>query len=79
MLRFSAKLGKITFLMPTTPQDRVAILGDTIMKTLQDRIVVEEAKRPEKDLEILTGAEIEAQLRDVMGQPKVVIERVMKL
>jgi hypothetical protein len=31
------------------------------------------------DLEILSGEEVEAQLRDVMAQPKEVIERVMKL
>jgi len=33
-------------------------------------MVVEEAKRVKMDLELLSGEEVEAQLRDVMGQPK---------
>ena len=40
---------------------------------------MEEAKKSKLDLEILTGAEVETQIRDVMVQPKDVIERVKKL
>jgi tripartite-type tricarboxylate transporter receptor subunit TctC len=49
------------------------------VKTLKDPAVVDEAKKAKMDLEILTGAEVEAQIRDVMSQPKDVIERVKKL
>ena len=41
--------------------------------------MVEEAKKTKLDLEALPGAEVEAQIREVMNQPKDVIERVKKL
>jgi hypothetical protein len=41
--------------------------------------VIEEAKKSRLDLETLTGAEVETQIREVMNQPKEVIERVKKL
>ena len=41
--------------------------------------MVEEAKKTKLDLEVLPGAEVETQIREVMNQPKEVIERVKKL
>ena len=79
VLLVSATLGRPIMVTPGTPADRIAILREALMKTFKDPAVVEEAKKSRLDLEVLTGAEVEAQLRDVMGQPKDVIERVMKL
>lgn len=75
----SATLGRPIITTPGTPADRVALLREAIAKTLKDPAVVEEAKKSRLDLEILAGTEVEAQIRDVMGQPKDVIERVKKL
>jgi tripartite-type tricarboxylate transporter receptor subunit TctC len=79
VLLVSATVGRPMMTTPGTPPDRVKLLRDVYVKTLKDPAVVEEAKKVKMDLEILTGAEVEAQIRDVMNQPKDVIERVKKL
>jgi len=79
VLLASATLGRPIMATPGTPADRVAILREALMKTFKDPAVVEEAKKSRLDLEVLTGTEVEAQIRDVMNQPKDVIDRVMKL
>ncbi|MSP37782.1 MAG: hypothetical protein EXR70_04760 [Deltaproteobacteria bacterium] len=79
VLLVSATIGRPMMTTPGTPPDRVTLLREVYVKTFKDPAVVEEAKKAKMDLEILTGAEVEAQLRDVMGQPKDVIERVKKL
>ena len=79
VLLVSATVGRPMMTTPGTPADRVKLLREVYVKTFKDPLVIEEAKRAKMDLEILTGAEVEAQLRDVMGQPKDVIDRVKKL
>jgi tripartite-type tricarboxylate transporter receptor subunit TctC len=79
VLLVSATLGRPIMTTPGTPTDRVKLLREVYLKTLKDPAVVEEAKKAKMDLEVLTGAEVEAQLRDVMSQPKDVIDRVKKL
>jgi tripartite-type tricarboxylate transporter receptor subunit TctC len=79
VLLVSATVGRPMMTTPGTPADRVKLLREVYLKTFKDPMVVEEAKRAKMDLEVLSGDEVEAQLRDVMGQPKEVIERVMKL
>ena len=41
--------------------------------------MVEEARKTKLDLATLSGEEVETQIREVMNQPKEVIERVKKL
>ncbi|HET7004339.1 MAG TPA: tripartite tricarboxylate transporter substrate-binding protein [Candidatus Binatia bacterium] len=79
VLLVSATVGRPMMTTPGTPADRVKLLREVYLKTFKDPLVIEEAKRAKMDLEVLSGEEVEAQLRDVMGQPKEVIERVMKL
>jgi tripartite-type tricarboxylate transporter receptor subunit TctC len=79
VLLASATLGRPIMTTPGTPADRVAILRDALLKTFKDPAVVEEAKTARLDLEVLTGNEVDSQIREVMNQPKDVIERVMKL
>jgi len=79
VLLVSATVGRPMMTTPGTPADRVKLLREVYVKTFKDPMVVDEAKRGKMDLEVLSGDEVEAQLRDVMGQPKEVIERVMKL
>jgi tripartite-type tricarboxylate transporter receptor subunit TctC len=79
VLLVSATLGRPIMATPGTPADRVAILREALVKAFKDPAVVDEAKKARLDLQILSGAEVESQIRDVMNQPKDVIERVMKL
>jgi tripartite-type tricarboxylate transporter receptor subunit TctC len=79
VLLVAATLGRPIMSTPGTPADRVALLREALMKTFKDPAVIEEAKKSRLDLEVLSGAEVESQIRDVMNQPKDVIERVVKL
>jgi len=78
-LLVSATLGRPIMATPGIPADRVALLRDAFVKTFTSPEVVEEAKKAKLDLQILNGAEVDSQIRDVMSQPKDVIERVKKL
>jgi tripartite-type tricarboxylate transporter receptor subunit TctC len=75
----SATLGRPMMATPGTPADRVKILREAYLKTFNDPEVAQEAKKSRLDLQALPGAEVEAQINEVMNQPKDVIERVKKL
>jgi len=75
----SATLGRPMIATPGMPADRIKILRDAYSKAFKEPEVVEEAKKTKLDLEVLGGAEVEAQIREVMNQPKEVVERVKKL
>jgi len=75
----SATLGRPMIATPGIPADRIKLLRDAYLKTFKEAEVVEEAKKSKLDLETLPGAKVETQIRDVMNQPKEVIERVKKL
>jgi len=75
----SATLGRPMAATPGTPADRVKELRDAYVKAFGDPEVAQEAKKGRLDLQALPGAEVEAQIREVMNQPKDVIERVKKL
>ncbi|MGH7870759.1 MAG: Bug family tripartite tricarboxylate transporter substrate binding protein [Candidatus Binatia bacterium] len=75
----SATLGRPMIATPGIPADRVRLLRDAYLKAFKEPEVVEEAKKTKLDLEALPGAEVEAQIREVMNQPKEVIDRVKKL
>jgi tripartite-type tricarboxylate transporter receptor subunit TctC len=79
VLLASATLGRPIMTTPGTPADRINMLRDAILKTFKDPAVVDEAKKNRLDLEVLSGADVQAQMLDVMSQPKEVIERVKKL
>ncbi len=75
----SATLGRPMMATPGTPHDRVKILREAYLKAFEDREVVQEAKKRRLDLQALPGTEVEAQIREVMNQPKDVVARVKKL
>jgi tripartite-type tricarboxylate transporter receptor subunit TctC len=75
----SATLGRPLIATPGTPPDRIKILRDAYLKSFSEPEVIQEAKKSRLDLETLTGAEVETQIREVMNQSKEVLERVKKL
>ena len=78
-LLVSATLGRPLIGTPGIPVDRVKILREAYLNAFKEPEVIEEAKKSRLDLETLPGAEVETQIREVMNQPKEVIERVKKL
>lgn len=75
----SATLGRPMMATPGTPADRVKTLRDAYLKAFSDPEVAQEAKKSRLDLQALSGTEVETQIREVMNQPKEVIDRVKKL
>lgn len=78
-LLVSATLGRPLIGTPGIPADRIKILREAYLKAFTEPEVIEEAKKNRLDLATLPGAEVETQIREVMNQPKEVIERVKKL
>ena len=58
---------------------KIQVLREAYLKTFKVPEVVEEAKKTNLDLQTLPGLEVEKQIREVMNQPREVIERVKKL
>jgi len=79
LMLLSATLGRPMITTPGTPPDRVKILREAYLKALKEPEVIAEAKKSRMDLETLGGEEIESEMREVMNQPREVIERVKKL
>ncbi len=75
----SATLGRPLIATPGIPAERIKILREAYLKAFKEPEVIEEAKKSRLDLETLPGAEVEAQIREVMNQPREVIDRVKKL
>jgi tripartite-type tricarboxylate transporter receptor subunit TctC len=75
----SATLGRPLIGTPGIPPERIKVLREAYLKAFAEPEVIQEAKKSRLDLETLPGAEVETQIREVMNQPKEVIERVKKL
>ncbi len=79
VLLVSGTLGRPMVATPGIPPDRVKILRDAYAKAFKEPEVIDEAKKKNLEVEPLWGEGVEAQMRDVMNQPREVIERVKKL
>jgi tripartite-type tricarboxylate transporter receptor subunit TctC len=75
----SATLGRPLIGSPGMPADRIKILREAYLKAFQEPEVIEEAKKTHLELSTLSGAEVEKQMREVMNQPREVVERVKGL
>jgi tripartite-type tricarboxylate transporter receptor subunit TctC len=72
----AATLGRPIAAPPGVPPDRTKTLRDAYAKALNDPELVAEAAKLGWDLEPLTGQELEALAKEVVAQPKDVIERM---
>jgi hypothetical protein len=57
----------------------VKVLREAYLKAFKEPEVIAEAKKSRMDLETLSGEAVESEMREVMNQPREVIERVKKL
>lgn len=79
LMLLSATLGRPLVATPGIPPERVKILREAYLKAFKDPEVIAEAKKGHMDLQTLTGEEVESEMKEVMNQPREVIERVKKL
>jgi tripartite-type tricarboxylate transporter receptor subunit TctC len=73
------ELGRPMVAPPGVPADRVKILRDAYAKALKDADLIAEVTKSRLDMEPSTGEEIRALYKELMDQPREVVERVKKL
>ena len=71
--------GRPMMVTPGTPPDRVKLLRDAFVKTLNDPEVLAEAKKARMDVEPTSGEELESLAKEIFDSPPEVIERVKKI
>jgi tripartite-type tricarboxylate transporter receptor subunit TctC len=75
----SGELGRPFIAPPTMPAERVKILRDAFNKAMSDPALIADAQKRKWDLDPLAGEELEATAKEIMVQPRDVIERMKKL
>ena len=73
------ELGRPMVAPPGVPADRVKILRDAYAKALKDPDLLAEVSKSRLDMEPSTGEEIQNLYKELMSQPREVIELVKKL
>lgn len=71
--------GRPMMVTPGTPPERVKILRDAFLKTLNDGDVLAEAKKALMDVEPTSGEELESLVKEIFDAPAEVLERVKKM
>ena len=79
VLLSAGDLGRPFIGPPGMPADRVKILREAFMKSMNDQALLADAKKRQWDLDPLSGEELEAISKEVLVQPPEVIERVKKV
>jgi tripartite-type tricarboxylate transporter receptor subunit TctC len=75
----SGDLGRPFIGPPGMPADRVKILREAFVKTMNDPALLADAKKRKWDIDVLSGEELEAIAKEVIVQPPEVIARVKKV
>ena len=73
------EFGRPILATPGTPPDRVNVLREGFAKALKDPELLAEAKKGRMDVDPSTGEELQALVKEVMDQPKEVIQRMKKI
>jgi tripartite-type tricarboxylate transporter receptor subunit TctC len=72
----AATLGRPIAVTPGIPADRLKLLREAYLQTLKDPELVAETKKQRWDIDPLSGEDMEQLAKEVMTQPKEVIERM---
>jgi tripartite-type tricarboxylate transporter receptor subunit TctC len=73
------ELGRPMVAPPGVPSDRIKILREAYAKSLKDPDLTAEVNKSRLDMEASSGEEIQALYKELMDQPREVVERVKKL
>jgi len=79
VLLSSGDLGRPFMAGPGTPAERVKVLRDAFTKSMSDPALLADAHKRKWDLAPLSGEELEATSKEIMVQPREVIERMKAL
>jgi tripartite-type tricarboxylate transporter receptor subunit TctC len=73
------EIGRPIIATPGIPADRLKILRDAFMKSVQDPELLDDAKKKKLELDPVSGEELEALAKEIVAQPPDVVERMKKL
>jgi tripartite-type tricarboxylate transporter receptor subunit TctC len=75
----SGDFGRPMLAGPGNPPDRIKILRDAYAKAMRDPELVDEAKKGQMDMEYTPGEELQTLMKELMNQPREVVERVKQV
>jgi tripartite-type tricarboxylate transporter receptor subunit TctC len=75
----SGELGRPMVAGPGNPPERIKILREAYARAMRDSGLIEEAKNGRMDMEHTPGEDLQTLLKEIMNQPRDVIERVKKV
>jgi len=61
------------------PPERIKLLRESYANAMRDSGLIEEAKKSQMDMEHTPGEELQALMKELMNQPREVVERVKKI
>ena len=79
VLLASGDFGRPMMVTPGTPPERVKMLRDAFIKTLNDPTAIDEAKKGRMDIDPASGEELEKLVKEIFDSPPEVVERVKKI
>jgi tripartite-type tricarboxylate transporter receptor subunit TctC len=75
----SGEFGRPMVAGPGTPPDRIKILREAYARAMRDPGLIEEAKKGNMDMEHTPGEDLQKLMKELMDQPREVIDRVKKV
>jgi hypothetical protein len=75
----SGELGRPIVTTPGLPADRVKILRDAFMKSMNDPALLADATKNKLEIQAVAGDELAKIAKDVIEQPPEVVERIKKI
>jgi len=75
----SGEFGRPMVAGPGIPPERIKILRDSYARAMRDPGLIEEAKKGQMDMEYTSGEDLQTLMKELMNQPREVMERVKKV
>jgi tripartite-type tricarboxylate transporter receptor subunit TctC len=75
----AGEFGRPMVVGPGTPPPRLKLLRDAYAKAMRDPGLIEEAKKGQMDMEHTPGEDLQTLLKEIMDQPRDVLDRVKKI
>ena len=75
----SGEFGRPMLAGPGNPPERVKMMREAYAKAMRDPGLIDEAKKGQMDMEYSSGEELQTFMKELMNQPREVIERVKKI
>jgi tripartite-type tricarboxylate transporter receptor subunit TctC len=75
----SGEFGRPMMAGPGVPRDRIKTLRYAYGKALRDPSLIDETKKGQMDMEYTPGEELQAQIKELLNQPREVVDLVKKI